>query len=53
MNCESHNFRINKTVKTEIDIFSYCSRLDMKEKRIFFFLYKNYSEEHVYMRDPK
>ena len=43
-NCESHNFRINNTVKTEIDIFSYCLRLDMKEMRIFFFIYKNYSE---------
>ena len=43
-NCESHNFRINNTVKTKIDIFFYCLRLDMKETRIFFFLYKNYSE---------
>ena len=43
-NCDSHNSRINHTVKTEIDLFSYCLRLDMKEMRIFFFIYKNYSE---------
>ena len=39
-NCESHNFRINNTVKSEIDILSYCLRLDMKETRIFFFYIK-------------
>ena len=39
-NCESNNFKINNTVKSKIDIFSYCLRLDMKETRIFFFYIK-------------